>query len=197
VCWRVLHTFGLRMLFGVPPPPLNELKDGPAAGYIRVFPDINGELPKFIAVAEHRTDGRRLEHVYTRIPSRTILNFGFAASRYRYVRTIDNEHPRYMCPRCGMTSYNANDIEQGYCGACHDWTRIRRYAVIEAAADVELPPEWAGRWFDQEIVASLLKIHNLAGHPTGTYLRGAAGAYAEILQAHRADAAASADAPDE
>jgi hypothetical protein len=26
------------------------------------------------------------------------------------------------CPRCGMTSYNANDIREGYCGNCHDWT---------------------------------------------------------------------------
>lgn len=26
------------------------------------------------------------------------------------------------CPRCGRTSYNPNDVEQGYCGACHDWT---------------------------------------------------------------------------
>jgi ribosomal protein L37E len=23
------------------------------------------------------------------------------------------------CPRCGATSYNRNDIEQRYCGACH------------------------------------------------------------------------------
>jgi ribosomal protein S27AE len=27
------------------------------------------------------------------------------------------------CPKCGMTSYNANDIREGYCGNCHDWTR--------------------------------------------------------------------------
>jgi len=26
------------------------------------------------------------------------------------------------CPQCGRTSYNVNDIEQGYCGNCHDWT---------------------------------------------------------------------------
>ncbi len=28
------------------------------------------------------------------------------------------------CPRCGRTSYNLNDIREGYCGACHDWTRV-------------------------------------------------------------------------
>jgi ribosomal protein L37E len=26
------------------------------------------------------------------------------------------------CPRCGMTSYNPDDIDEGYCGNCHDWT---------------------------------------------------------------------------
>jgi ribosomal protein L37E len=26
------------------------------------------------------------------------------------------------CPVCGRTSYNPNDIKEGYCGNCHDWT---------------------------------------------------------------------------
>jgi len=26
------------------------------------------------------------------------------------------------CPECGMTSYHPKDIEEGYCGNCHDWT---------------------------------------------------------------------------
>ncbi len=29
----------------------------------------------------------------------------------------------YRCPRCGMSSANPNDIREGYCGRCHDWTR--------------------------------------------------------------------------
>lgn len=32
--------------------------------------------------------------------------------------------PSITCPRCGMTSYNANDIREGYCGNCHDWTTV-------------------------------------------------------------------------
>ena len=28
----------------------------------------------------------------------------------------------FACPRCGMTSYNPNDVREGYCGNCHDWT---------------------------------------------------------------------------
>jgi ribosomal protein L37E len=30
--------------------------------------------------------------------------------------------PSIACPRCKMTSYNVNDIREGYCGNCHDWT---------------------------------------------------------------------------
>lgn len=29
---------------------------------------------------------------------------------------------KITCPLCGMTSYNPNDIREGYCGKCHDWT---------------------------------------------------------------------------
>jgi len=31
--------------------------------------------------------------------------------------------PNFTCPRCHRTTYNPTDVEQGYCGACHDWTR--------------------------------------------------------------------------
>lgn len=27
--------------------------------------------------------------------------------------------PSITCPKCGKTSYNMNDIDQRYCGACH------------------------------------------------------------------------------
>ncbi len=26
------------------------------------------------------------------------------------------------CPTCGRTSHNVNDVREGYCGNCHDWT---------------------------------------------------------------------------
>lgn len=28
----------------------------------------------------------------------------------------------FTCPRCARTSYHPQDLEEGYCGACHDWT---------------------------------------------------------------------------
>ena len=36
--------------------------------------------------------------------------------------------PSITCPKCGRTSYNVNDIEQGYCGQCHAWTADRSAA---------------------------------------------------------------------
>jgi hypothetical protein len=26
------------------------------------------------------------------------------------------------CPQCGRTSYSPDDVREGYCGHCHDWT---------------------------------------------------------------------------
>lgn len=28
----------------------------------------------------------------------------------------------FTCPRCGMTRHNPDDVREGYCGSCHDWT---------------------------------------------------------------------------
>lgn len=33
------------------------------------------------------------------------------------------EEPSFTCPRCQRTSYHPEDIRQGYCGNCHDWTQ--------------------------------------------------------------------------
>lgn len=38
------------------------------------------------------------------------------------------------CPRCGMTSHNANDVREGYCGRCHDWTGGNRKISLRQAA---------------------------------------------------------------
>lgn len=44
------------------------------------------------------------------------------------------------CPRCGATSHNLNDVREGYCGRCHDWTTPRPPAVLPA-----VPPVTPGR----------------------------------------------------
>jgi hypothetical protein len=32
---------------------------------------------------------------------------------------------KFTCPRCWAVSHNPSDVEQRYCGACHDWTGKR------------------------------------------------------------------------
>jgi len=44
--------------------------------------------------------------------------------------------PSITCPRCGSRSYSLNDIAEGYCGLCHDWTSEgRREPLIYTDAD--------------------------------------------------------------
>jgi hypothetical protein len=38
-----------------------------------------------------------------------------------YTPAPANEPPSIFCPKCGLVSYNPNDIEQRYCGSCHEW----------------------------------------------------------------------------
>ncbi len=33
-------------------------------------------------------------------------------------------HQHFTCPRCGRVSHSAMDKQEGYCGACHDWTSV-------------------------------------------------------------------------
>jgi len=33
------------------------------------------------------------------------------------------EPPGFTCPRCGHISHSSDDVFEGYCGNCHDWTR--------------------------------------------------------------------------
>jgi hypothetical protein len=36
--------------------------------------------------------------------------------------TADQETESFTCPICLRTSYNPNDVREGYCGHCHDFT---------------------------------------------------------------------------
>lgn len=48
--------------------------------------------------------------------------------------------PSITCPVCERTSHYPNDVTQGYCAACHDWTGAVR-ALINPFAPAEI--EWA------------------------------------------------------
>ena len=54
------------------------------------------------------------------IPSEEQLR-AFLESARRAQEEVD-ELTKFVCPVCGMTSHNPHDIEEGYCGNCHDWT---------------------------------------------------------------------------
>lgn len=46
---------------------------------------------------------------------------GQAARRQRDAQAVA-EGRAITCPVCEMTSYHPNDVAEGYCGNCHDWT---------------------------------------------------------------------------
>jgi len=39
-------------------------------------------------------------------------------------------HPSIICPRCGLRSYHPRDIEEHYCGRCHDFHENMREATM-------------------------------------------------------------------
>lgn len=58
---------------------------------------------------------------------RAVLGFMVAElKRVGFVQSDDTlpsgaRLPSITCPQCQMTSYNANDIRQQYCGYCHQF----------------------------------------------------------------------------
>lgn len=50
--------------------------------------------------------------------------------------------PSFTCPVCGATSWNPNDVREGYCGRCHDWTgqpHLDAARAVEHGVVVEMP----------------------------------------------------------
>lgn len=47
------------------------------------------------------------------------------AIRFLVMTSGDARQPSIICPRCHFRSYNPQDIREGYCGNCHDWTTPR------------------------------------------------------------------------
>lgn len=40
------------------------------------------------------------------------------------------------CPVCGRTSWNPNDVREGYCGHCHAWTSADRIDDLLGVGDL-------------------------------------------------------------
>ena len=47
--------------------------------------------------------------------------------------------PSVLCPRCGFRSHDPDDVAQGYCGHCLDWTSQPRHLP-----DLADPDRFAG-----------------------------------------------------
>ncbi len=70
--------------------------------------------------------------------------------------------PFFECPKCGAKSYNANDIANGYCGRCHEFTREQVNQVAERISPF--------LWIDKNgcghvNIPDLLKYSNIADTP--------------------------------
>lgn len=43
------------------------------------------------------------------------------------------------CPECQMVSWNPNDVREGYCGNCHQWTSADWFLEAKELADQQRP----------------------------------------------------------
>jgi len=59
-----------------------------------------------------------------------------AAARLSMLNTLSHE-PSITCPVCDMTSYNINDVKNGWCGNCHRQTSPAAARYVQAAAERE------------------------------------------------------------
>lgn len=51
------------------------------------------------------------------------------------------------CPVCRMTSYNPNDVQYGYCGHCHAFTRERNQVDRQTAQQMRDRGTWDDRYY--------------------------------------------------
>ena len=46
--------------------------------------------------------------------------------------------PPFDCPRCGARSWHPTDAAEGYCGACHGWTRLAAGVYDDGAGGLHI-----------------------------------------------------------
>lgn len=81
-----------------------------------------------IASAIAEFSGRPTKRTLSR-PQRERVAHGTPPAAGLIVEQVMRFSPRSItCPRCGMTSCNAHDIAQGYCGYCRWWTSVEALA---------------------------------------------------------------------
>lgn len=58
------------------------------------------------------------------------------------------------CPRCARTSYNPNDVAEGYCGHCHDWTHGTVVQTTSPGPALRIPAHEQVEGSDGQLVCS-------------------------------------------
>ena len=61
--------------------------------------------------------------IYRRIDRNTGKLRDCFSPRFTKQKLSINGTPMFTCSRCGMTSYNPNDLREGYCANCHSFVR--------------------------------------------------------------------------
>jgi len=63
--------------------------------------------------------------------SPSAIGFGFDSVMALYERVCERRRrlerfriPSFTCPVCTRTSWNPDDVREGYCGSCRSWTGI-------------------------------------------------------------------------
>lgn len=74
---------------------------------------------------------------------------------YRWRTATGPLRESITCPRCGITSHNFNDVREGYCGSCHDWTSCVDYRAWTPAEAIRVK-DTLGPNFDAKLAERLV-----------------------------------------
>lgn len=86
--------------------------------YIQRLEEVGPDgLARYTATVRYREQERTIELVHAYVDGALVL----VRKALQAIEEMDSP-PRFTCPRCGKVSAHPKDLEEGYCGACHDWT---------------------------------------------------------------------------
>lgn len=75
----------------------------------------------------------------TRLPCRTTYLGLDDKHCHIWLATPIEDRISITCPRCNRTSHHPEDVRNGYCGNCHDWTDGHLSATIRSMEVEKLP----------------------------------------------------------
>lgn len=190
-------------------PPQRMFISGPQGEfYYWVFPGLGGRLPAYAVVREPHTappwtlpdfarDTAAAEHVFQRSEAYALNDHPEAGRRvyYKHIQTFfAADQPRFVCIQCGGSSRAPEDVAEGYCGNCHDQTRVPHWAVLRAAPGQPVSPSMTvtGRWFERDRAVAMSRQGPEAGRPgsvvpTGTFEQSPLGPFAQVFYLYSTD----------